>query len=442
MEKVSSINSSNRQKVEQKLLNRFYIIKEHGRNKEFYDTSRGQSGVMTSALYSVALKWLNSDSWSEAKDLIINMRWRTLTIPNIYRPNGLPVVTDEDSISSLNLWQEPVLEDGSLLRNRIGGDPAVFIQHLVRCLGSQEKADYLLDILAWRRQNPNANKAHICFYLYGAIGGTGKSTFVETLARVLGSSAVKQMNTSDGITSKGAVDCWATSWVVIEEANIKHGGTYDTIKSYTGSDTVQADAKHTAFRRYEVPAMLILLSNRAPTFIEAEDRRFFVSEWTLDDMTKAERSEYFKEHRLWLDDGGIEAIAGHLETRAVTRNVYEAAPVTPEKSRAMTVAANPVTLMIADMLEDNPEKVLFTKDVFASLFKDNNVGVGLQKFILNDAGLELLTTRTKINGEQSRVWGRNGATLVPTAGKSTLVEYQGKQQLVADVVLQAPPSEF
>ena len=436
MGQVARINSSNRFTVEQRLAERFYIIKEHGKNKEFYDTSRGQSGVMTSALYGVALKWLDSDSWSEAKDLITNMQWRTLTIPNIYRPNMPPVVTDEDSISSLNLWQAPVLKDS------LGGDPDVFIQHLVRCLGSQEKADYLLDILAWRRQNPTANKAHICFYLYGATGGTGKSTFVETLARVLGSSAVKQMNTSDGITSKGAVDCWATSWVVIEEASIKHGGTYDTIKSYTGSDTVQADAKHTAFRRYEVPAMLILLSNRAPTFIEAEDRRFFVSEWTLDDMTKAERSEYFKEYRLWLDNGGIEAIARHLETRAVTRNVYEAAPVTPEKSRAMTVAANPVTLMIADMLEDNLEKVLFTKDVFYQLFKDNHVGAGLQKFILNDAGLELLRTRTKINGVQSRVWARKGAMLVPTTGKSTSVEYQGKLKLVEDVVLRAPPSEF
>ena len=238
------------------------------------------------------------------------------------------------------------------------------------------------------------------------------------------------------------MDCWATSWVVIEEANIKHGGTYDTIKSYTGSDTVQADAKHTAFRRYEVPAMLILLSNRAPTFIEAEDRRFFVSEWTLDDMTTVERAEYFKGYRRWLDNGGIEAIARHLETRVVTRNVYEAAPVTPEKSRAMTVAANPVTLMISDMLEDNLERVLFTKDVFASLFKENHVGAGLQKFILNDAGLELLPTRTKIRGDQARVWARKGTTLVITPGKSTSVEYQGELKLVKDVVLRAPPSEF
>ena len=76
------------------------------------------------------------------------------------------------------------------------------------------------------------------------------------------------------------------------------------------------------------------------------------------------------------------------------------------------------------------------------MFKENHVGAGLQKFILNDAGLELLRTRTKINGVQSRVWARKGATLVPTTGKSTSVEYQGELKLVEDVVLQAPPSEF
>jgi hypothetical protein len=96
MGQVARINSSNRFTVEQRLAERFYIVKEHGRTKEFYDTTRGQSGVMTSALYGVALKWLDLNSWSEATQLVNGMLWRTLTIPNIYRPNMPSVVTDED----------------------------------------------------------------------------------------------------------------------------------------------------------------------------------------------------------------------------------------------------------------------------------------------------------------------------------------------------------
>lgn len=438
MSTVIKINSSNRQKVEQDLMDRFYVEKQHGNHKEFYDTKRGTGAMLSGALYTIAMQRLDSGSWEEARKLINEMHWRTLSKPNVYRPQEDLVVCDDDHIYSLNLWQPPQLtSDGA-------GDPYTFIAHLELVLGSAEKASYLLDILAWRHQNPKDNKPAVAFYFYGATGGAGKSTFAETLKLVLGKSAVKVLNTVEAVTTKGAVDCWNCSFLVVEEANVKHGGgkTYDTLKSYTGSDTVEADAKHMAFREYEIPAMLVMLSNRAPTFIEPDDRRFYVSEWMLD-MDDQEKATYFVSYRDWLENqGGYEAIARHLKTRVVTRNVYEPVPVTPEKSRAMVVAANPVTVKIMDMLEDNKDKLLFTGEIFEAFFRDNHVATGVQKHLLSDAGIELLEKRTLVKGKQMRLWARRGVALVSTVGKATQVEYKGELQPVNAVLMQMPPEEF
>ena len=118
-------------------------------------------------------------------------------------------------------------------------------------------------------------------------------------------------------------------------------------------------------------------------------------------MDKAKRASYFTEHRRWLNNGGYKVIAKYLESRVVKRNIYEAAPVTEEKSRAMTVATDPVTLIISDMLENNPAAVLFTVDVFYQLFI-KHVAIGLQKYLLNNASLELLTKRTKIKSSSKQ----------------------------------------
>jgi len=64
-----------------------------------------------------------------------------------------------------------------------------------------------------------------------------------------------------------AAELWNTSWLAIEEAGVAKGSKiYDTIKSYTGADQVDADAKHKGFGKKEIPAMLMLMSNRAPSF--------------------------------------------------------------------------------------------------------------------------------------------------------------------------------
>jgi phage/plasmid-associated DNA primase len=147
-----------------------------------------------------------------------------------------------------------------------------FISHLERALG-KEAAMYLLDVLSYRLQYPNEKKPHIAFYFYHEIGGMGKSLFLETLRNVLGQNSVNTINTTEKLNSISAAELWNTSWLAIEEAGVAKGSKiYDTIKSYTGADQVDADAKHKGFGKKEIPAMLMLMSNRAPTFIEAHDR--------------------------------------------------------------------------------------------------------------------------------------------------------------------------
>ena len=47
---------------------------------------------------------------------------------------------------------------------------------------------------------------------------------------------------------------------------------YDKIKSFTGTDEIDADKKYENVGKHQIPAQLIMLSNRPPAFIENNDK--------------------------------------------------------------------------------------------------------------------------------------------------------------------------
>lgn len=392
------------------LAKRFFQVRQQGNQKYYYDLETGETNLQPMHLIGVLMEW-GIETITAAQHILKQQHLLPLAQKKLYRPNQLPIVK-EKQLHYINLWREPEIRPNSTL----SAEP--FVNHLVKVLGSSEKADYVLDMLAYRYQNPLLeHKPHIAFYFYGSQGGAGKSTFAETLTKVFGRSAVQTTNTVDTLSNKGAVDLWSRTLLIVEEAQVSKGTKlYDAIKSYTGSDKVTTDKKFLDVSTYEIPAQLIMLSNRPPMFIEEQDRRFFVSQWHLDIDGDRNRAWYFDEYRCWLNNCGYEAIAGLLKTRSITVNPFEAAPMTAEKEQAIGAMVDPVVLAIQSFLEDNAQQRLFEERHFESLFHRYKVSKPSKwKYFLGEAGLRR-HGRVLIKGKQPTVWLRKDDEFVPAKG--------------------------
>jgi hypothetical protein len=159
-----------------------------------------------------------------------------------------------------------------------------------------------------------------------------------------------------------------------------------------------------------------MLSNNPPSFIETNDRRFFVSKWQHDFENPEQKTEYFDRYINWLEnEDGYAAIAGLLQSTKVVIKNTEAAMMTPEKQQAMNIAEHPVIADIKAVLNEEPDRVLYTQDSFANAFRKHNIGDTKRwSHILSECGLsKSASVRAKHHGKQRSAvyYVREGWTL-------------------------------
>jgi hypothetical protein len=399
---VTQLDTGKIIEVREALQKRFYFLKKVSGQDAYVDIETSTTGVTKQHLASIAIQ-MGIPTLREAFEIIKHTYFRPIIDKDVYIP-GEGKIAEKNGLYFPNSWRPSEVKPN----DTAAIEP--FLKHMLIVLGSQEKVDYYLDMLAWRYQNPNKPKPHVAFYFYGEKGGSGKSTHVETIQKVFGESAVKVTNTVKKLSDGSSVQLWQRTFLIIEEAAVGKGSElYDKIKSYTGSDYVDDSVKYSHFKKRHIPAQLIMMSNRAPTFIEPNDRRFFISEWTMEGGD-AERAEYFKNYRVWLENGGYEAIAHLLANRGVTRNVYEPAMMTTEKVQAQTTAADECVVAIKDYLLDNHESKLFEMDDFKTIFEEHQIRSSQRKHKLAEAGLKQ-TSRAKVGHKQIRWWIRKNDQL-------------------------------
>lgn len=403
--------------IVRELRNRFVWVGRRSGQDFYYDLVRNSADcTFQNIVYCAVERGLDYKETSNY--LLDRSKFIPVTTNPLFRPNQ-PQVTKEEGIYSVNAWQAPDVTPNPALSAK------PWLEHIELVLGDKAKCDYFIDMLAYRFQNPAKPKPHIAFYFYGQEGGSGKTTLLRTLERVFGKTSVKTTNTVKGLGSGSATELWSRTWLCIDEANISKGSaTYDQIKSYTGNDYVESDKKYHGFGRYEVPAQLIMMSNRQPVFIEENDRRFFVSEWTM--PSDIDKTVYFDELNDWLvNKNGFEAIAGHLQTREINAKPHRAPPVTLEKASAMQLTKDPCVTAIEDFLVD-AEKLLFTTDELKGQLDEPYIKSSRLKHIFSEAGL-IETTRIRIKGisGQARYWHKKEFRLKRT-GEGNMLQVGGK----------------
>jgi hypothetical protein len=405
------------------LRSRFYHVREMSGQTTYYDAETGVRTLtkmhLVQHLISNGMEAPCDDPLGHGREIINSIFFTPIVLEAVYLPSEPAVVAIEGNWHP-NLWCKPNVEPNAA----ISAQP--FTEHLERMLGTKAKADYLLNMVAYRYQNPRMQsdkKPHVAFYFYGDKHGYGKGLFAGTLEAVFGESAVAKVIDQAALNSMSAVDVWTRTWAIVEEVDVKKGSTdYNKLKTMIGGGAFNAARKGEHFRKHEAPAQLFMLSNHAPNFIEPNDRRFFISEWLTHFDTDSDKNNYFSEYAQWLKaEGGYSAIANLLATRDISKvRVESPAMMTDEKKAVIALMTDRVVEELKLIMQQQPDAVCFTAGSFASVWQDFDISKAQQIYKLAEAGL----TRTPKKRYQSKThefWIKKGWVLEAVNGKKPIL---------------------
>ena len=386
----------------------------------YWDSEEGHNNLtdmhLHGSLAAYGIREKDGKSFAKVcKDIINNTAFRPIILDPIYRPYQAAVLQKNDHWRP-NSWREPdVKPDASI-------SPEPFLNHLERMLGTKAKADYLVDMLAYRYQSKTNVKPHVAFYFYGG-QGFGKGIFSSTIEAVFGTSAVRTVREQKDLDSMSGIDVWTRTWAIIDEVDMKAGSKcYNNIKTMTGGQSFDSARKGEHFKRWETPAQLIMNSNHAPTFLEADDRRFFVSKWETEFKPNESKTDYFRQYVSWLEnDKGYEAIAGLLQKRDVSKvEIAAHAMMTEEKLQVTALMADGSVDEVLGLLETHAAINVFTSAMFDSIWDSHDISKTVQKHKMLAAGL--VPTQSKRYENQTRtLWTRKGVTLKAANGVAPML---------------------
>jgi len=401
----------NDHKLSEWLRGRFYFIKAQGGQSFYYDAETGVRSLTKShlvqQLIQEGLKCSEGNEYSHGLSIIGMTFFIPIVLETVYLPEKGKIVNIKGN-HHINGWIKPDVEP----------DPTIsvkpFVDHLERMLGSKDKAKYVISMIAYRYQTPqmkNDQKPHVAFYFYGSKHGYGKGIFAGTLEKVFGESAVTKVIDQSALNSMSAVDVWTRTWAIVEEVDVKKGSTdYNKLKTMIGGGVFNAARKGEHFRKHQAPAQLIMMSNHAPNFIEPNDRRFFISQWTTDFQSEQEKNDYFANYTDWLNNqGGYSAIAHLLKTQDTSEVRVEApALMTHEKQSVIALMTDRVVEAIELEMEQRADAVCFTAGSFFEIWQEFGTSNGQQIHKLTEAGLTRTPKKRYQGGKTYEFWVRKG----------------------------------
>ena len=415
IQSVSQLPALNQYEARDRLAQRYYYLRESGGQKLYWDSEELHSNLTDMHLHGSLAAYGVREKDGKAfaavcKDIINNTAFRPIVLDPIYRPYAASVIQKNDHWRP-NSWRKPNVKPNASI------SAAPFVQHLQRMLGSKPKADYLIDMLAYRYQSTTNVKPHVAFYFYGG-QGFGKGIFSSTIEAIFGTSAVRTVREQNDLKSMSGIDVWTRTWAIIDEVDVKAGSScYNNIKTMTGGQSFDSARKGEHFKRFETPAQLIMNSNHAPTFLEADDRRFFVSKWETEFKPNESKTDYFRKYMNWLEhEKGYEAIAGLLQKRDVSKVEISAhAMVTEEKLLVTALMADGSVDEVLGLLEQHDSINIFDINMFNTIWDSHDITKTVQKHKMLAAGLE--PTQSKRYENQTRtLWTRKGVTLKSANG--------------------------
>lgn len=421
----------NKYEIKDKLKKRFCLLKSSGGKNYYYDIESDESNISAAQIICLAIyEW--GIGIEEAKKIVSHCNFISVHESKRYFRPGERKIICIKGIYYINTWRP---SDWSEVEPTFNVSP--FVEFLEKAT-SEENAEFIIKQLALAYQYPHPlNKPQIAMYLYSSEQGQGKSTFSDIIKEVFGETSHKVINTHKPLFDKNAIQFWGQTWLVCEEAKIERSDNlYDQLKQYITASYLTDSVKFGSPQKFETPARLIMLSNRAPSFIEKDDRRFFISEWDTG-LRGDERNNYFNEFRRWLNSGGFQSIASYLCSIDVSDYDFAApAPLNKDKMMVINTFADPLVEKFLDIIEEEDIMVFDESNFNIRYFlEENNIKQTHARHIFNEAGFVKYDRKISFGKDtRFRPWYPKTAKMLVTHGKPAEIRLEnGETYFVKDV---------
>ena len=350
--RVLNIRSALEASIKDWLDKQVFQLPPTGRESRYWVADEATEVTTSSLRSALCYKW--GLDWDASKKYVESHR-NFLMEETKYLIGCSNHVVRVGSLLYRNKWQSyPFQLDVTKDKEAILEEAKPFIKHLEIMVGDLDGVWGLTQLLARKIQMIEPRKKMPwAIYLYGG-QGSGKTAFGILLEKLFGEEAVMSSADINDFNSKSSVELWQREWLHIDEIPITAGSKqYNTIKSFTGTDSVNADKKYQDFNRHPVPANLVMTSNHAPSFLEPDDRRFIVLNWDCEFETAKAKADYMTKFHEWaLSDAGLQAITNYLWAIDVEVTVADHAPMTDAKRRALGLSGDRAEDAVADALDN------------------------------------------------------------------------------------------
>jgi hypothetical protein len=407
-------------RMQEYLKGRFVIHKHSGNMKYYYDLQTNNYDLTFGQLIGVLSQKFGCDFGSAKKVVSMTNFLHVHSTKTYFRPNAARIIST-NGVYFINTWSPSRIEP---LKHF---DASPFVEFLELAVG-EENADYIILQLALAYQKPHPHpKPPIAMYLYSSEQGQGKTTLSDIIKEVFGKASHKVINTHKPLRDKNAVQFWGQTWLVCEEAKVERtDNLYDQLKQYITGTTTTDSLKFGSPQEFECPARLIMLSNRPPTFLDKDDRRFFIAEWDTG-LRGEEKDKYFNKFRNWLAEGGYAHIAGFIQSYDVSEYDFASeAPKNADKHMILDTYTDPLVEKFLDLINDCELPVFYEQHWDVKQFiEDNNIKASQAIHIFHEAGFIKSKCRIQIEPKKRcRIWYPKSSKLFIADGRPAEIKLE------------------
>ena len=218
-----------------------------------------------------------------------------------------------------------------------GGDPTRWLEHVEKMIPDQAERNHILDVMAFKLQNPNIKINHAI--LHGGKSGSGKDTMWSPFFWAVGGDGAnvvqikpEDVNSQWGYSLESEVICYQELRPVdAKDRRALENQLKPIIAAPPEYLMVNRKNEHPyqALNRVLVVAMS---NERVAIHLPSEDRRWFVVWSEADPMSKEDGNDFWE----WINKrGGREAVAAWLHDRDVSAFSPGARPMMTEAKAIM-----------------------------------------------------------------------------------------------------------
>ena len=281
-----------------------------------------------------------------------------------FAPGESPLVAKSDGTVYANRWRDARPEG-------VPGDVSPWIRHAERMLPDDMERNHVLNVMAYKLQNPNRKINHAV--LHAGLPGSGKDSLWAPFFWAIGGDSLQNIVTARAEDVIGQWGYALESEVVILN-ELREPNHYDrrAMENYL-KPIIAAPPEFLQVNRkglHPYPALnrilVVAFSNeRVPIAISSEDRRWFVTWSVAQRMTDDEGRSLWG----WYKSGGFAAVAAYLRERDVSAfNPGATPPMTFAKASLIDLAMSPMESHFSRMIHNREGP--FARGVVASPWTD------------------------------------------------------------------------